>query len=319
MKYLENALNIKVTCRDWPGQDLLPYLLTDRYRFQMALLGEMDALFVYPIGESEPISTIKKHFSIISKAAAVPPVLILKKCSARQRKALIDNHIAFIVEDRQIYLPFLGILLQETFSAQTNVKAPLLPSAQMLLFYYIYSKEPELLMNQLPGKLQLSAMSVSRAVSQLEEAELLRTYKIGVNKIITSDHYGQELYSKAEGFLRSPVKKQGYLESASVGPACRAGLAALAEYTMLNPPGVDTFALKKLPDPQVQPEHSLSDANAQACIQLWTYDPQILSCNGCVDVLSLHQSLKGETDERIQGELDGLLDKFWEDYDGKRI
>ena len=319
MKYLENALNLKVTFRDWPEQTLLPYLLTDRYRFRLASLGGTGALFVYPKGEPEPVSTIKKHFDLIAKSAVVPPVLILEKCTARQRKALIDNHIAFVVEERQIYLPFMGILLQETFSAEGNEKASLLPSAQMLLFYYIYSRRRELPMNQLPEKLQLSAMSVSRAVTQLEEVGILSTYKVGVNKIITSDLHGRDLYSQAEGFLRSPVKKQGYLERAAITEAVKAGLTALSEYTMLNPPGVDTFALKRLPDKSMRMEHSLADAAAQQCIQLWTYDPGILASGGCVDILSLHQSLRDETDERIQGELEELLEKFWVDYNGQGI
>ena len=319
MKYLENALNLKVICRDWPGQSSMPYLLTDRYRFQLASLGCAGALFVYPKGEPDPISTIKKHFDLIAKSSAVPPVLILEKCTARQRKALIDNHIAFVVEDRQIYLPFMGILLQETFSEDVHENASLLPSAQLLLFYYIYSRERELPMSQLPEKLQLSAMSVSRAVTQLEEAGLLRTYKMGVNKIIASDLHGRELYSQAEGILRSPVKKQGYLERTAIAEAVKAGLTALSEYTMLNPPGVDTFALKTLPDKSMRMEHSLTDAAAQQCIQLWTYDPGILASSGCVDILSLHQSLKDESDERIQGELDELLEKFWGNYNGQGI
>ena len=88
---------------------------------------------------------------------------------------------------------------------------------------------------------------------------------------------------------------------------------------MLNPLETDTFALKKLPDKSMKMEHSLTDAAAQQCVQLWTYDPQVLACGGCVDILSFHQSLKDESDERIQGELDKLLERFWEDYNGKRI
>ena len=87
MKYPENTLNLKVTCRDWPEQTSLPYLLTDRYRFRLASLGGGGALFVYPKWEPDPISTIKKHFDLIAKSAAVPPVLILEKCTTRQRKA----------------------------------------------------------------------------------------------------------------------------------------------------------------------------------------------------------------------------------------
>ncbi|MDO4277133.1 MAG: MarR family winged helix-turn-helix transcriptional regulator [Eubacteriales bacterium] len=319
MKYLKNTLKVKVIYRDWPGQASLPYLLTDRYHFQMVLLGKINALFVYPKGEMEPISTIKKHLALLTKSASVPVVLILNKCTARQRKALLDSNIAFVVENRQIYLPFMGVLLQEVFSPEHTTGRSLLPSAQMLLFYYIYSRVQELPMSNISDKLQLSAMSISRAVKQMEETGLLSTYKIGVNKIITSTFYGRELYQKSEAFLRSPVKKQGYLDRISIDQAYKAGLTALSEYSMLNPPRVNTFALEKLPDTTMQLEQSLTDADTQQCVQLWTYNPQILARNGCVDVLSLHQSLKNETDERIQGELEELLEKFWEDYHGKGI
>lgn len=319
MRYLEDTLNIKVTCREWPGQVSLPYLLTDRYRFQLALLGKVNALFVYPKGDLEPISTIKKHLAMITRLASIPAVLILEKCTARQRKALIEGNIAFVVEDRQIYLPFLGVLLQEVFSPESVTKLSLLPSAQMLLFYYIYIKEAELPMNHISDKLQLSAMSVSRAVKQLEETGLLHTYKMGVNKIITSDFRGRELYNKSLIFLRSPVKKQGFLEKDAFDQACKAGLTALSEYTMLNPPRIDTFALEQLPDRVAKMEQNLTDADAQQCVQLWTYNPQILARNGRVDILSLHQSLKDEADERIQSELEELLENFWEEYNGKGI
>lgn len=319
MKYLENALNIKVSYHDWPGEASLPYLLTDRYRFQLALFEKVNALFVYPKGEMEPVSTVKKHLSMIAKAAALPAVLILEKCTARQRKALIDGNVAFIVNNRQIYLPFMGILLQEIFSPESSDELRLLPSAQVLLFFYIYSGLKELPVKRICESLPFSAMSVSRAVRQLEESKLLCTYKIGVNKIITSDFHGRELYEKAESVLRTPVKKQGYLEKKPIDHPYKAGLTALSEYTMLNPPRVNTFALEKLSDETMRLEQNLTDADTQQCIQLWTYNPQILARNGCVDVLSLHQSLKNEDDERIQGELEELLEKFWEDYYGKRI
>lgn len=319
MEYLENTLNIKVSYSDWPEQSSLPYLLTDRYRFQMARLGKVSALFVYLKEDMDPISAIKKQLILITKSASVPVVLIMKKCTARQRKALIENNIAFVVEDRQIYLPFMGIVLQESFSAESKGEISLLPSAQMLLFYYIYSKKPELTMSRLSDKLLLSAMSVSRAVKQLEEAGMLRTYKNGVNKIITSDFYGRELYDKSMEFLRSPVKKQGYIEKGTIDRAISAGLTALSEYTMLNPPRVDTFALEKLPDMTVRLEQKLTDADKQQCVQIWTYNPLILAQNGRVDILSLYLSLQDETDERIQSESEELFEKFWEEYNGKGI
>lgn len=310
MKYLEDALNIKVTYHDWDGQDSLPYLLTDRYKFEVASLDNATAIFAYPKGNIDPVSTIKKHFALIAKASDMPVVLILEKCTARQRKALIENHLSFIVDGYQIYLPFMGAILRESFAKESEATA-LLPSAQLLLFFYIYSGLHEMPMKHIAEKLGLTAMSVSRAVRQLEGMKLLRAYKDGVKKIITSDLYGKELYEKAGPMLRTPVKKKGYIERKAID-GCKAGITALSEFTNLNPPKVETFAMKELPDGAQLDE--LVDENGQLSVELWTYNPLVLAQNGCVDILSLHQSLKNDPDERVQSELDKMLDKFWGDY-----
>lgn len=317
MDYLERTLNLKLTCREWPNVDSLPYLLTARYRFEWGLFGKIEAILVYPKGEVEPISSIKKHLAIVRKAADLPAVLILDKCLARQRQAMIDNHIPFIVENKQIYLPFLGISLQESFSVETEIGQFLLPSAQLLLLYYIYSKKDELAMSVLPEELQLSAMSVSRAVRQLEEAGLIRTHKNGVGKIISSEYCGEELYEKSAGLLRSPVKKRGYLDNATTNGSLKAGASALAEYTMLNEPALNTVALGKLPLGTTHLENRLSDADKQQCVEIWNYDPHILSKGTSVDPISLNLSLANCGDERIQMESEKLMERFWGDYHGK--
>ena len=42
-------------------------------------------------------------------------------------------------------------------------------------------------------------------------------------------------------------------------------------------------------------------------IEIWKYDPKLLSHTGTVDKLSLYLSLKDNDDERVQIELDNLL------------
>lgn len=311
MEYLKQALDINVTYSPWPKQNTLPYLLSDRYNFQIANLDTTNALFVYPKDDIESIPAIKKHVALIAKYTSIPIVLILNKCDARDRKELITNKISFIVENQQIYLPFMSILLQERFSSYATRLDALLPSAELLLFYYIYSKKRELEMSQLSNRLELSAMSISRATKQLEELGLIKTYKNGVNKIITSELYGEELYRKAENCLRSPVKKVGYIEKGIIKDGYKAGISALAEYSMLNYPKVNTIATLKAPK---ELEQSLVNEEAELCVEVWSYNPALLANNGVVDVLSLHQSLKGESDERVESAVEQLLESFWGDY-----
>lgn len=313
MQYLEETLNLKVKYEPWNKAKQLPYVLADSYQFKSATLDTLKTLFVYPVGPVEPISTVKKQFSFIKKLAGVPLVLVLPRCTARQRNAMIAAGIAFIVENQQIYLPFLGVLLQEKFTAAETV-TELSPSAQLLLFYYIYSGAKELPMNDVVQALEISAMSVSRAVRQLEEIGLISTFKQGVAKIITADAGGKDLYANACPYLRSPIKKIVYIEKDVVqGNMCKAGYTALAELSMLNSPRMLTFAADSSLSKAVHAEADITDVEEQCCVEIWKYNPLILAKNGCVDVLSLHQALKNDQDERVQGEIDDLLQRYWEE------
>lgn len=313
MKYLENTLRLKNTYQNWDKEDKLPYFLLDRYRIQKVLLGSTNVFFLFPKGNLETITAIKKHIAFITKIEQLPVVLILERCSYRQRKALIENGISFVVENKQIYLPFMGTYLQEIFDPEPFNASHLLPSAQLLLFYYIYSKKQELPMSGLEKKFELSAMSVSRAVKQLEEAKLIRTFKLGVNKIMTSSDRGKDLYEKAMPLLQSPVKKEGYVEKdILLQDSCKAGLSALSEYSMLNPPAIETKAVSQLKEVVLQP--GVVDTEKEQRIQIWSYNPFLLAKNDCIDILSLHQSLKDNQDERIQKELQETLNNFWKSY-----
>ncbi|MBQ2275717.1 MAG: helix-turn-helix domain-containing protein [Lachnospiraceae bacterium] len=320
MDYLNEVFNIKVKYQEWKEEAKLPYMITDRYSLRIAFLNQKKVIFAYVKGDVEPASTIKKHFLLIHKVASLPIVLILNKCSARQRKALIKASIPFVVENKQIFLPFMGMLLQEKYDCDCNTVVSLMPSSQVLLFYYIYSKKKELLMSEIVDALGFSAMTITRAVKQLEAIGLINTYKKGVLKIITSEYMGRELYEKASDYLCSPIQKKGYIEKCDIPKGiCKAGYYALSEYSMLNPPKILSYATEKLKDKSIQLEDKLSDSEMQQSIEIWTYDPDILAMDGCVDILSLHQSLKEDFDERVQGEINEILDKYWEDYYGERI
>ena len=55
------------------------------------------------------------------------------------------------------------------------------------------------------------------------------------------------------------------------------------------------------------------DANTDVNLELWKYDPKLLSQSEMVDVLSLVMSFEDEEDERIQEAVEDLLQQLWED------
>ena len=138
MDYIENTLGIKVHYQPWSHTDELPYYLLDRYDFQLATLDSVKALFLYPKTELDQLASVKKQIVKIQKFEPFPVVMILKNISRSRLQYMISAHIPFIVPEKQIYLPFMGIALQNRFGAESIGTEQLQPAAQVLFFYYLY-------------------------------------------------------------------------------------------------------------------------------------------------------------------------------------
>ena len=119
MEYLNKVLGVKVTYEDVDFKHLPNFIVT-RYRLQMVSMNEQKMVFLYPKAELEQIEVLKKHIARIQKNENLPVVLVLKELSYRQKEYLIREKIPFIVEGKQIYLPFMALYLQERCSAEKS-------------------------------------------------------------------------------------------------------------------------------------------------------------------------------------------------------
>lgn len=133
--------------------------------------------------------------------------------------------------------------------------------------------------------LPFTAMTLSRAVKQLEFTDLFFITKDGVNKVIESKYKRGTLFEKAGKYLSTPVRRAGYIDKPLVASdMIYAGETALAEKTMLN-------------------------------LELWAYDPKMFSHDNTADALSVALSLKDHADERIEEAVEELIEKELKDYE----
>ena len=276
-------------------------------------------VFLYPKNELEQVETLKKHLDRVIKSADCPVVLVLEQITARQREYLLREKVAFIVDGKQIYLPFMAVYLQERCDAEKSDREEILPSAQMLLLYFIYEGAKELSTSQAAKDLELTPTSISRASKQLEEMGLLQAKKIGVQKILSSENSPKELFYKAEKALLSPVKRTVYIPDEKVKiELLESGYSALAEYSMLNAPSVRCYASEKISQWNDFMTKDLQDSNSQVAIEMWRYDPRKLSREKMVDELSLALSLREDADERVEEAVEEMLNNLWRKIDGNR-
>lgn len=318
MEYLKFVLGIRVIYSDDKIESVPNYIHT-RYRLQKVSLDGKKAVFVYPKTDLDSINAVKKHLDRIEKALGASAVLVPEHLTYREKEYLLQEHIPFIVDGRQIYLPFMAVYLQERGDSEKMEIVDMLPSAQLLLLYYVYHGCGEMLTSEVVRELSFTATSISRASRQLEDLGLIQAEKRGVQKVIYSDKEPRELFESAQSYLMNPVKRTIYVPKREVKEKLlMSGYSALSEYTMLNPSMVEYYAVESVAVWGKKSSMKLLNADDQCAVELWRYDPRKLAEGGFVDRLSLALALKEDRDERIEEAVDEMLNNVWREIDGKR-
>ena len=312
MEYIERLLGLGVSRQPWDHLQKMPYYIQDGFTIEKVTLGSIVTLFLYPKSELDHTAALLKHIARINKAENVPAVIVLPSISRYRRDAFIEARIPFVIPEKQLYLPFLGTYMQERLDSENAKLEKLQPVAQVLFFYYLYQGKKDMYISNAVKELGYSAMSISRAAKQLVQTGFFTESKNGVQKILTGTMQGRELFYSVRPALINPVRRRTHVKKTDLNDAyILAGDSAIAKQTMINDSMFSCYAvvgkqnLKELP--------YAMDANTDVVVELWKYDPALLSRNGMVDPLSLVMSFADEEDERVQVAIEELLDNLWEE------
>jgi len=311
MKYVADTLGIQVNTAPWDGTARLPYYLSDRYEFNRTVFDGVTCLIMKPKGELDVLGQVKKHIAKVREIEPLPIVLELNNMTARRRKSLIGARIPFIVLESHIYLPCLGVALSERYTTEHTPGEIFMPSAQLLFFHYLYQDEPEIHTAGTADLFGFSEMQISRAIKQLNGLGLVAVRKDGVQTVIASKEPRRDLFERAQPYFLNPVRKKMYVEHGELPPDLPlSGYSALSELTMLGAPATETVAFFGKVG-ELAGTDTLIDNTEQVEVEIWRYNPTVLSkYPGVADVLSLAASVPLD-DERVEQAIDGLLSNLW--------
>ena len=305
---LSNIFGIQIKYEQWNKEDSLPLYLTDSYDFQVASIDTQRCIMLTAKDELATIPALKKQVKRIQEVDNLPVVFVLPTVSSYRRKSLIENKIPFIT-DKQVYLPFMGTLLTEQKEPEKEIEKFMFSTQQLVLLYF-YSGKQQLYMAEATEKLPFTAMTLSRAVKQLETVGLFTVTKDGVNKVIEAKDDNALLFERIKRYCSSPVRTVGYLEKENLTEdMVLAGESALSEKTMLNPSRVTTFAIYHKLFNKKQLIKELVDPDKQIRLEMWEYDPKQFAKEKVADSLSVVLSLADNEDERIEEAIQELLEK----------
>lgn len=312
MEFIEKVLGLSVSRQPWEHLQKMPYYIQDRFTIEKVALGNIATLFIYPKTELDHTAALQKHIARIQKAESIPVVIVLLSMSRYRRDAFVEARIPFVVPDKQLYLPFVGTYMQERLDSEEVKLEKFQPATQVLFFYYLYQGKKDMYMSNAVKDLGYSAMTISRAAKQLVQTGFFTESKNGVQKVLTGTVQGRELFYSVRPALINPVRRRTSVKKTELNNEyILAGDTAIAKQTMLNDSMFRCYAV--VGKQRITELPYAMDANSDVVVELWKYDPALLSKDGMVDPLSLAMSYENEEDERVQEAIEELLDTLWED------
>lgn len=314
-KQLEQYFGCEVKIREYKNKLSLPIFMTMRDIAMVEIYGVNFAIVDVEREAELSVAAMKKQKEKYEEALQCPVAYKVALNSVSIRNALVKNGISFVNLPGNVFLPFMGIALQDVYRKQLVKSDKMMPATQMVFLELLYMNDGEsALKSEVANKLNLTKTSITRATAQLEEMGLIRQIKSGTQISIQRNCSRKEYYENANAYLINPVQKViTIMRQEAAFESFDAGETALSQLSELNPPRIEECAIYK--GEEVIDQLEIVDARYEDqddClnVQLWKYNPSYFAREGRVDPISLACTFKGNEDERIEMCIEELLEEL---------
>jgi len=320
--YLSDTLGIRVPIRPWTGTAKLPYYLQDE--FELHELKAKDRAILLAVnrkGKAPKLGALRERLDQLRSQTNHPIVYVTTALASYERKRLIEHKIPFIVPGNQLYLPDLGIDLREYFRQVGRAsEKSLSPATQAMIIQALLSKSTQNAWHPaaVASELGYTAMTVSRVVNELTGAGVARLDRRGRARWLLMERSPAETWELLRPKLRSPVKKQFWMQVEGGLHEMHlplAGLSALAHFTRLADPPQPVYAASsaQFKAARFKKHEETPEPSPGSCrLQVWSYAPILPKGHKIrtVDPLSLSLSLQDTADDRVELAVEELKEHF---------
>jgi hypothetical protein len=304
-------------------KDKMPLLLSGDYDFYKGQILNQECLVLHFKGEYLSIPRVKKHFDRIPELLGVttPCVLWLDQVSPARSKCLIDNRIPFFVNEKMVFLPFIGTIFEKnTAHAEKTLPEKFTIATQCVFLWLLYHNTPECAIARMMQDLELSQATVARALLLLQQYNLLRYEGKSTRKRYFRIE-ARQFWESGKKHLINPVQKRIYIENPIIFSGFEsfaAGEEALAKMSKLQNPVHDCKAVYKKYLDKVNicavKSADMLYSEDYTVVEIWKYNPGLFAkpFSDHVDLFSLYASLGNLLDDaRIEIEIANLMEDFF--------
>lgn len=287
----------------------IPRLIMNYYDLKKAEILEQAFIFIIPKEEDVEVKKAITHAEIIKKAFKTPVAFLFQILKPHQQKVFISHRINFVSLNGEIFLPDALIVVRKAKKEEGEAPVQLSQWAKLAIIGQLNTRDlNHKTISELAELFNISKMHASRFVEELKMAKLIKIQQDGVSKHLQFAP-NPELWAQANPFLHSPVARRIYTNTL-FNSGKIAGLNALDEYSMLDGGSIPTKAIGKKQFAILQSKNVIEVVPkeiAKCCVEIWEWDPELLSKKSYVDPVSLYLSLKDDMDDRTQIALKQIL------------
>ncbi|MDO5409855.1 MAG: HTH domain-containing protein [Lachnospiraceae bacterium] len=314
LEYLHLMIDEKATLEPWDAKAYLNVQLAGFYEYFVVSLLQENFLLMKP-QEEVSIPKMKKHMTRVKEKTNYEVALLLDNPTAYKVKKLLQEKIAFVAADKQMYLPFMALQIkQNRRKIEYETSREVFTAATQLIFLYLlYAEKDVFSVEEITESLKVSAMTVLRGMEELQRLGIVQIEIAGQTgrKKIYSVIDRKMYFRVGKNYLMNPVRKTIFVKSVpNTINLYKGGLTALAEQTMLGDPMNEVYATgakqKMFVNAQVSKEIALEEGLPE--IQLMKYDVGKLAKGVYVDPITLILSLKNK-DDRTEIAIEELMEE----------
>lgn len=307
----------------------LPLYLRGLYSLERWTAFGVPFVMASPI-ESATVKTMAKHRNTLETALGIPVAFALESATCYRVERMLEAGLAFVVTDKQVFLPFLGVALNGGKGhagdrKQVSVET-LSPQAQRLAIMALYGELDGASVTEAASVLAVAKMTVSRAFDELAAVDPSIVVSEGRRRVLRPDRNKMALWRRLESCMASPVAREHRLTRVPDADLPPGGVSALCELSMLQDDPWPTLTATKAQERALglatgAHNAGFDEPEEPACVvQVLRYEP--VPAPGCVvDPLSAILSLPDDVrdDPRVAGEIEYVLNRvLGVDYEGNR-
>jgi hypothetical protein len=315
IKYLHDTLGFVAQIEKLPDSQLkaLPlYLKYSNLYYALELDGHQLILTFSKDKISKTALQFKKQSQIISKYMEMKVIFAMDTQSPLLRKRLIQEKVNFIMPGSRLYLPDLLTDIKETVVKPPVFSDLLSPSAQLLLLHHLQVDSLESFsFKEIAQKLNYAPKTITKIAAELKGKDLC-TVK-GTKEKQFSFENRKLLWKIAEPQMQSPVYKTFFFNLKKNLPFYCSGSSALSHYLPLYSSEKKVYAVFRPEFEAVEDDKYwdfLDEIEGDTQLEVWKYNPALLSRNGYVDPFSLYLCYRDRDDERIKIEIQEKIQKI---------